>query len=273
MKNLKKILCVVLAVAMLAVTFVACSKADDKNDGETTAANNQTAAVETVEAGVLTMATNAEFPPYEFKEGDKIVGIDAEVAEAIAEKLGLKLEIVDTEFNSIIPGVQGGKYDIGMAGMTVNDERLLSVDFSTPYAKGIQAVIVKEDSPIKSVDDLFADGATYVAGVQMATTGDIYATDDLGSDRVQEFDKGAAAVQALVSDKLDCVIIDNEPAKAFVEANEGLKVLETSYADEDYAICFSKENPELKEAVNKALEELIADGTVQKIVDKYIPAN
>lgn len=257
MKNLKKILCVVLAVAMLAVTFVACSKAADDN-------------ADTKEK--LIMATNAEFPPYEFKEGDEIVGIDAEVAQAIADKLGMELEIVDTEFNSIIPGVQGGKYSMGMAGMTVNEERLQSVDFSTSYAKGVQVVIVKEDSAIKSVDDLFADGAKYVAGVQMATTGDIYATDDLGADRVQEFDKGAAAVQALVSGKIDCVIIDNEPAKAFVQANEGLKILDTAYAEEDYAICFSKDNTELKDKVNAALEELIADGTVQKIVDKYIPA-
>lgn len=257
MKNLKKILCVVLAVAMLAVTFVACSKAADNN-------------ADTKEK--LIMATNAEFPPYEFKEGDEIVGIDAEVAQAIADKLGMELEIVDTEFNSIIPGVQGGKYSMGMAGMTVNEERLQSVDFSTSYAKGVQVVIVKEDSAIKSVDDLFADGAKYVAGVQMATTGDIYATDDLGADRVQEFDKGAAAVQALVSGKIDCVIIDNEPAKAFVQANEGLKILDTAYAEEDYAICFSKNNTELKDKVNAALEELIADGTVQKIVDKYIPA-
>lgn len=257
MKNLKKILCVVLAVAMLAVTFVACSKAADDN-------------ADTKEK--LIMATNAEFPPYEFKEGDEIVGIDAEVAQAIADKLGMELEIVDTEFNSIIPGVQGGKYSMGMAGMTVNEERLQSVDFSTSYAKGVQVVIVKEDSAIKSVDDLFADGAKYVAGVQMATTGDIYATDDLGADRVQEFDKGAAAVQALVSGKIDCVIIDNEPAKAFVQANEGLKILDTAYAEEDYAICFSKNNTELKDKVNAALEELIADGTVQKIVDKYIPA-
>lgn len=257
MKNLKKILCVVLAVAMLAVTFVACSKAADNN-------------ADTKEK--LIMATNAEFPPYEFKEGDEIVGIDAEVAQAIADKLGMELEIVDTEFNSIIPGVQGGKYSMGMAGMTVNEERLQSVDFSTSYAKGVQVVIVKEDSAIKSVDDLFADGAKYVAGVQMATTGDIYATDDLGADRVQEFDKGAAAVQALVSGKIDCVIIDNEPAKAFVQANEGLKILDTAYAEEDYAICFSKDNTELKDKVNAALEELIADGTVQKIIDKYIPA-
>lgn len=258
MKSLKKILCAVLAVMLVAATFAACSAKSDEPKAEAKAK--------------LVMATNAEFPPYEYKEGDQIVGIDAEVAQAIADKLGMELEIVDTEFNSIIPGVQGGKYDMGMAGMTVTDERLESVDFSTSYAKGIQSIIVAENSKIKSVDDLYADGADYQIGVQMATTGDIYATDDFGAEHVQEFDKGAAAVQALVSGKLDCVIIDNEPAKAFVAANEGLKVLDTSYAEEDYAICFAKENTELKDKVNAALEELIKDGTVQKIIDKYIPA-
>lgn len=255
MKIAKKILAVMLAALLVTAVFAGCSKAEGEGEKET-----------------LVMATNAEFPPYEFKEGDKFAGIDVEIAQAIADKLDMKLEIVDTEFNSIIPGVQGGKYSMGMAGMTVNEERLESVDFSDSYATGIQAIIVKEDSPIKTVDDLFADGATYTVGVQMATTGDIYATDDFGADRVQEFDKGAAAVQALISGKIDCVIIDNEPAKSFVEANTGLKVLNTTYAEEDYAICFAKNNTELKDKVNGALKELIDDGTVQKIIDKYIPA-
>lgn len=253
---MKKFLAVLLAVALMCVGFAACSSGN----------------TDTEEKETLVMATNAEFPPYEFKEGDQIVGIDAEVAQAIADKLGMDLEIVDTEFNSIIPGVQGGKYSMGMAGMTVTDERLESVDFSTSYAKGVQSIIVKEGSAITSVDDLYADGADFQIGVQMATTGDIYASDDFGSDHVQQFDKGAAAVQALVSGKLDCVIIDNEPAKAFVAANEGLVVLDTAYAEEDYAICFAKENADLKDKVNAALEELIADGTVKTIVDKYISA-
>lgn len=257
MKMAKRVLAVLVAVLMACAVFAACSKNADSD---------------TQEKAKLVMATNAEFPPYESKEGDKIVGIDAEVAQAIADKLGMELEIVDTEFNSIIPGVQGGKYDMGMAGMTVNEERLESVDFSSSYATGIQSIIIREDSAIQSVDDLFADGADYQIGVQMATTGDIYATDDFGAEHVQEFDKGAAAVQALVSGKLDCVIIDNEPAKAFVAANTGLKVLDTAYAEEQYAICFAKNNTELKDKVNAALEELIADGTVQRIIDKYIPA-
>lgn len=159
-----------------------------------------------------------------------------------------------------------------MAGLTVTDERKQSVDFSTSYATGIQSIVVKEDSPITSVDDLYVDGADYQIGVQQDTTGDIYCSDDFGDDHVQRFNKGADAVAALVSGKLDCVVIDNEPAKSFVAANDGLKVLDTAYAVEDYAAAFAK-GSELTESFNKALEELIADGTVQKIVDKYISAD
>lgn len=173
------------------------------------------------DAPELVMATNAAFPPYEFYEGGTVVGIDAEMAAAIADKLGMKLTIEDTEFGSIIGGVQTGKYDIGMAGMTVTEERLQSVSFSDTYATGIQSVIVLEGSDITSVDDLYADGAAYVVGVQQDTTGDIYSTDDFGEDRVIRYNKGADAVQALLTGKVDCVIIDNEPAKAFVESNNG----------------------------------------------------
>ena len=221
------------------------------------------------EKQTLVMATNAEFPPYEFHEGDKIVGIDAEIAQAIADKLGMELKIEDVAFDSIIPGVQAGKYDMGMAGMTVTDERLQSVNFSTSYAKGVQVVIVKEGSDIKTVDDL--EGKKI--GVQTSTTGDIYASDDFGEENVTKYDNGAVAVQALLSGKVDCVIIDNEPAKSYVAANEGLSILETSYVEEDYAICFNKDDTDLQDKVNKALEELIADGTVKSIVDKYIKAD
>ena len=215
------------------------------------------------------MATNAEFPPYEYKEGDKVVGIDAEIAQAIADELGMKLEIVDTKFDAIIPGVQSGKYDMGMAGMTVTPEREQSVSFSNSYATGIQSIIVKEGSDIKSVDDLSSETKI---GVQLGTTGDIYASDDFGAEAVSQYDKGADAVQALIAGKVDCVIIDNEPAKAFVAANTGLKILETSYAEEDYAICFAKDNTELQTKVNDALKKLIDNGTVKTIVDKYISA-
>ena len=257
---MKKFLAVLLAALMICISFVACSS-EKKSDDTNTDANTQE---------TLTMATNAEFPPYEYKEGDKVVGIDAEVAQAIADKLGMKLEIVDTKFDAIIPGVQSGKYDMGMAGMTVTPEREQSVAFSDSYATGIQSIIVKQGSAIKSVDDL---SEKTKIGVQLGTTGDIYAKDDFGDEAVQEYDKGADAVQALLAGKIDCVIIDNEPAKSFVAANEGLEILKTSYAEEDYAICFKKDNTELQKKINDALKELIADGTLQKIVNKYITAD
>lgn len=246
----KRILALLL-VAMLVFAFAGCGNKEKSL---------------TVTEGKLTMATNASFPPYEFYDGDKIVGIDAEVAEEIAKKLDLELEIADIDFDSIVPGVQSDKYDMGMAGMTVTPEREKKVNFSTTYAKGVQVVIVKDGSDIKTLDDL--DGK--MIGVQQGTTGDIYASGDYGEENVTKYATGNLAVEGLKSDKVDCVIIDNEPAKAYVAENEGLKILDTEYANEDYAICFSKNNPELQKKVDAALKELIEDGTLQKIVDKYI---
>ena len=223
-------------------------------------------------ADTLTMGTNASFPPYEYYEDGKIVGIDAEIAAAIAEKLGMELKIEDMDFKAIIPAVTEGKIDFGMAGMTVTEERLQSVNFSETYATGIQAIIVKEGSEIKSVDDLYTEGATWKIGVQDSTTGDIYCTDDFGEDRVSKYAVGADAVEALKTGKVDCVIIDNEPAKNFVATNEGLKILDTEYTQEDYAIAIALDNTELLEKINGALKELIDDGTVAAIIEKYIPA-
>ena len=254
MKNLKKVLAFVL-VMMLVFCFVGCDSEEDAL---------------TVNEGKLTMATNAYFQPYEYYEGEKIIGIDAEIAAAIAEKLGLELVIEDMEFSSIITAVNAKSVDFGMAGMTVTEDRLKEVDFSTSYANGVQSVIVKEGSAITKVDDLFAEGATYKAGVQLGTTGDIYASDDLGKERVTQYTTGNEAVNALLGGSIDCVIIDNAPAKAFVENNEGLKILDTSYADEDYAICFAKDNTVLKDKVNKAIAELTEDGTIDAIIAKYI---
>ena len=252
MKNVTRILTLALALVMLCTCVVAFASCGAKP--------------------TLKMGTNAYFPPYEYYEGGDIVGIDAEIAAKIAEKIGMELEIVDMEFDSIITSVETGVVDMGMAGMTVTDERLLQVDFTSSYATGIQVVIVKEGSPITAVDDLFADGATYKAGVQLGTTGDLYAGWDLGEDRVVKFDKGADAVEALKVGDVDCVIIDNEPAKSFVAANTGLVILDTEYAVEEYAIAIKKGN-DLLNKINAALEELIADGTVAAIVNKYIPAN
>lgn len=283
---MKKIIALVLSILMVVGLFAACGsdkKDDNKTTPETTEApapstpaestepSESAAQFTTVKPGKLTMATNAYFAPYEFYEGDKIVGIDAEIAAAVAEKLGLELVIEDMQFDSIITAVSEGKVDMGLAGMTVNEERLKQIDFTISYASGVQVIIVKEGSSITSVDDLYADGASYKVGVQLGTTGDIYATGDFG-DKVTQYMNGNEAVLALINGDVDCVIIDNEPAKAFVKANEGLVILETTYADEDYAACISKDNNALLEAINNAIMELTADGTIDAIVAKYIPA-
>ena len=223
----------------------------------------------TAQDGVLVMATNAEFPPYEYHEGSAIVGIDAEIAAAIAEKMGCELQIEDIAFDSIIPEVTSGKADMGMAGMTVTEERMQNVDFSTTYAIARQVVIVADGSGITSLDDL--EGKTI--GVQQGTTGDIYATEEFGDDHIERYAKGMEAVQALSQGKIDAVIIDNEPAKVFVSENTGLVILDEAYADEEYAIAVKKGNTVLLEQINKALEELKADGTLDAIVAKYISAN
>lgn len=253
---MKKLLASLLITVLLTMSLTACGS---KNDGAKT---------NTVVSGVLTMGTNAQFPPYEYYEGDKIVGIDAEVAQAIADKLGLTLDIQDMEFGSIITSVQSGKVDVGIAGMTVNEERLQNVNFSTSYATGVQVIIVKEDSEIATPDDL--EGK--LIGVQENTTGHIYCSDDYGKENVTAYTNGATAVQALLQGKVDCVVIDNEPAKNFVAANEGLKILDTEYVTEDYAIAISKDNEELLNQINAALAELIADGTIDTILNKYIQA-
>lgn len=232
------------------------------------------------EKPTLTMATNAAFPPYEYHDmvdgEDTIVGIDAEIFYAICDYLGYEGVIDDIDFNAIIPAIQGGKADLGMAGMTVTEERKVNVDFSDSYATGVQVIIVKEGSPITSLDDLFAEGASNAVGVQTATTADIYTSDDIeaaGLGTVERFTTGADAVQALLTDKIDCVIIDNEPAKAFVEANEGLIILETEYITEEYAIAVNKGNEELLTKINEALVALTEDGTIPAIIEKYIPSN
>ena len=267
---MKKILALALAAAMV-FSVAACSRKTDD-----TANTNKETKTETTEQTdkkeTLIMGTNATFPPYEYYENDTIVGIDADITAAIAEKLGMDFKIEDMEFDSIIPAVQSGKVTMGMAGMTITEDRLASVDFTEPYTTSVQAIIVKEDSPIASSDDLFAGNVT--VGVQTGTTGDIYTTGDIedaGKGTVERYNKGADAVQALLTGKIDCVVIDNEPAKAFVAANEGLKILDTEYATEEYAICMAKGSP-LYDDVNNALKELIADGTVQSIIDKYIKA-
>ena len=268
-----KILALLLAAIMCFGMLTACGSEDkgsaDNGTQETTKApaDNEGAADNTT-AKVFKMGTNAAFPPYESKEGEKFVGIDVEIATAIAKKLGGTLEIVDMEFDSIITAVNQGEVDFGMAGMTVTEDRLLEVDFTSSYATGVQVVIVKEGSDIKTLDDL----AGKKIGVQLGTTGDIYATDDYGEEFVTQYGKGADAVIALKGGDVDAVIIDNEPAKAFVAENEGLTILDTEYAVEDYAIAIKKGNTDLLDDINAALEELTADGTIDNIIAKFIKA-
>ena len=258
-KIMKKIIAIVMSLVLFAgvAMLAGCGKKEEKK--------------------TLILATSADFPPYEFVGDDgAYAGIDIEVSKLIAEKLGMELQVENMDFNSVISSVQTGKADIGMSGITVTDERKQSVDFTDSYATGVQVIIVKEGSAIKTVDDLYVTGAKYKIGVQLATTGDIYISGDIEDKKmscsVEEYKTGADAVAALVAGKIDCVVIDNEPAKSFVAANSGLKILDTEYVTEDYAICVSKENTELRDQINTALKELIADGSVQKVVDKYISA-
>lgn len=275
---MKRVFAIVLAALMLMTVFAGC---DSKKEDE------------------LVMATNAAFPPYEYKEGDGYKGIDVEIAEAIAKKLGKKLVIEDVEFGSVLTGVAQGKYDFGMAGITVTEDRKKTMDFSNTYATGIQVIIVNDGSPIASLDDLFIfdengdptglKNPDIKVGVQENTTGDIYSSsavdgwgfndlnedESIKTDRVVRYKTGADAVAALKAGNVDCVIIDNEPAKSFVAANDGIHILEgeNEYAVEDYAICVKKGNSQLLDQINKALDELKADGTIAAIIEKYIPSN
>ena len=256
-------------------TTVATTAADTTaaDTADTTAAENAETSAEAAETeaagGVLVMATNAEFPPYEYHDGGEIVGIDAEIAKAIAGELGMELEIEDIAFDSIIPEITSGKADMGLAGMTVTEDRKQSVDFSDTYAKASQKVIVKEDSEITSPDDL----AGKIVGVQLGTTGDIYVSDlEADGTTVERYNKGFEAVQALSQGKIDAVVIDGEPAKTFVAQTEGLKILEESFTDEEYAIAVKKGNTELLDKINGALKTLKENGTLDEIVAKYIKA-
>ena len=288
---MKKRFLTAAAAALCAVSLAACggsstattaaetqtSEAADTTAAEADAAEEETAAEaeETEEGGTLIMATNAELPLYEYHDrsqtgpdGSDIVGIDAEIAGAIAEKLGKDLVIEDIAFDSLIPELQSGKADFVAAGMTVTEDRLVNVDFSDTYATAVQSIIVTSDSEIAGPDDL----AGKKIGVQQGTTGDLYATDDFGDENIDRYPKGVDAVQALVQGKVDAVIIDNEPAKVFVGDNEGLKLLDTAYAEEEYAIAVKKGNTELLEQINTVIQELKDSGEMDSIIGKYITA-
>ena len=283
----KKVLAITMA-ALMAASLTACGggakettaaattaeeKAEDttaaESKDETSAEAAETEAAKEAAGGKLVMATNAEFPPYEYHDGDASDGIDAEIAKAIADELGMELEIEDIAFDSIIPEIVSGKADMGLAGMTVTEDRMQSVDFSDTYAKASQKIIVTEDSEIASPDDLKG----VIVGVQLGTTGDIYVSDlEADGTTVERYSKGFEAVQALSQGKIDAVVIDGEPAKTFVAETEGLKILEESFTDEEYAIAVKKGNTELLEKINGALKTLKDNGTLDEIVAKYIKA-
>lgn len=249
---MKKLIALILS-ALLLLSMAACSGGDKGM---------------TIEQGKLIMSTNAEFPPYEMTTDDGgFAGIDIEIAEAIAKKLGLELVIDDMDFNAALLAVQQGKSDMVMAGVTVDPDRQKVMDFSNSYATGVQVIIVKEDSNVTA--DTLGD---FMIGTQKGTTSDIYCSDDFGAEHVTTYDSSITAVQALINGQVDCVVVDNAPAQELVKANPGLRILETEYITENYAIGFAKGNTELVEAVNKALAELTAEGTIQKIIDKYITA-
>ena len=288
---MKKMLAFAMAAAM-ALSLAACgggNGADSSNkggasnppvvsgsQGGTSAGDSDPAGFTTVEPGKLHMSTNAEFPPYEMlDDAGNPIGIDVEVAQAIANKLGLELVVDDMGFDAALLAVQNGQSDIAMAGITVSEDRLAKMDFTDSYATGVQVVIVKEGSDV-TMDNL----GDHMIGTQMGTTGYIYASDTVenggyGEDHVIGYETGAVAVQALISGQVDAVIIDNLPAQSYVEANAaaGLTILEGTWVEEDYAIGLQKGNADLMAAVNGALNELKADGTFQNIVDKYITAD
>ena len=246
--KMKKVVSLVL-VAACALSLAACGSKEEEKE-------------------TLVMATNAEFPPYEYYEGDDIVGIDAEIAAAIADELGMELKIEDMAFDSIIAAVSSGKADMGAAGMTVTPDREENVNFTDTYAHATQVIIVKEDSEIASPDDLTGKKV----GVQLGTTGDIYA-EDIEDVSVERYPKGFEAVQALTQGKIDAVVIDGEPAKEFVKDAEGLKILDEAFTEEDYAIAVAKDNTELLEKINDALANLKESGKLDEIVAKYIAAD
>ena len=274
---MKKFLAVLMSAAMLlgVLSLAACGDTTTDTTTDDSQETSTTAEFTTVTAGKLTMSTNAQFPPYEMVADDgSFEGIDVEIAAAIAEKLGLELQVDDMDFDSALLAAQNGKSDMVMAGVTITDERMAVMDFSDTYANGVQVVIVKEDSDITTIDDL--EGK--MIGTQQGTTGYLYCSDTpenrgYGEENVTAYADGATAVQALINGQVDCVVIDNAPAQEFVKANPGLKILDTEFTNENYAIGVAKGNTALLDAINGALKELIADGTVQQIIDKYIPSS
>lgn len=265
-KYFKTVFALVMTTAVIFSTAACSSSSEPSTDGEE---QNQEQAEQPPQeqSSTLIMATNAEFPPYEFYQGQDVVGIDVEILSAVAENMGKELQVEDMAFDSIIPAILSGKADVGAAGMTVTEDRKESVDFTDTYVKASQVIMIKADNTdIAGPDDV--EGKTI--GVQLGTTGDIYASDV--TETVERYNKGFEAVQALSQGKIDAVIIDDQVAKALAADNENVKVLDVPFTEEEYAIAVKKGNTELVEQINAALAELKESGKLQEIVDKYISA-
>lgn len=245
--KMSKILTIVLAALMVVACFAACSeKAEEKGDN------------------VLSMATNAEFPPFEYLEGDKIVGADVEIAYAIADKLGMELEIANIDFDAALTGAATGKYDMAVAGITANDDRRKNMNFSDNYYTASQAIIVLADSEIAVAADLEGKKVS----CQEGTTGEQFLLD--GGYDIQSYKTGAEAVTALTSGKVDAVVIDDAVARALSAKKDGAtKVLDEALTKEAYAIALEKGNDVLTEKINGALAELKEEGKLAEIFEKY----
>ena len=276
----KKLLAVTAAMTMAVAMLSGCGSSASKTESAPSQAASSAAASETAgeaastEAGdaageKLVVGTNAAFPPFEYVGDDgQPDGFDVALIKAIGEKIGAEIEVQDMEFDSLVSSI-GNKIDLAIAGMTVTDERKNMVDFSEPYYEAVQSVIVPKDSAISSAEDL--KGATI--GTQLGTTGNFLA-DDIEGATVSTYNKGVDAVNDLNNGRIDCVIIDKNPAEVFGEQfSDKLTVLPGSqfeFETENYAIALKKGNTELAEKINKALEELKADGTYDKLVSQYI---
>ena len=289
--KLKKVLGLALSAALSLSLLASCAGGSAETPAPVEPAPSASAPAETggygdftsglIEPGQLIMVTNASFPPYEMTDdNNNVIGIDPEIAQAIADKLGLELVIDNIDFDAALISVQEGRADVMLAGLTYNADRDLVMDFTDPYATGVQVIIVREgDTTIAGTNDdlqlVDADGNVLEdiqIGVQRGTTGEMYCQDAHGVDHVTSLDNGSVAVQALLNGQVDCVVIDNGPAQEYVAATSGLEILDGAYVVEDYCAAVDEGNEVLLQAVNTALNELIADGTVQAIMDKYITA-
>ncbi len=264
---MKKFLAAAMAVVMvLGIAGCSSSKTEEKTDD-----TNQEATTEEATGEVMVMGCSADFPPFEYYDEDAttIIGFDVDMMQEICNRIGMTLEIQDMNFDSVVTAVQTGKITVGVSGITITDERKESVDFSDSYFTAAQSILVPKDSAIKSYQDLI-DG-DYQVGVQLATTGDIMATEKLG-DRVNQYEKFGDALAALLAGKIDCMVLDTGVAKAYADAND-LVVLDENFGTEDdieyYGIAVSKDNPELLEKINGALADMKADGFFDEITTKY----